>query len=155
MMNVCVLKDFRVLVYFVKIVPLTIHGGKEIITNVLNQIGRNNMSSSMNTEKAHEIAKQMTYRDAVYNALQGRCVPFKKATRIKLKELLELVDKCDLDSYSDDKFVCMTTNCRALVPINNKTYIGDGYYKCAKCNCAFHINMINKHAYIMKGKKHG
>ena len=46
----------------------------------------------MNTEQAKEIAKQMTYRDAVYNALRGRCVPFKKATRIKLKELLEIVE---------------------------------------------------------------
>ena len=50
------------------------------------------MSSGMNTEQAKEIAKQMTYRDAVYNALRGRCVPFKKATRIKLKELLEIVE---------------------------------------------------------------
>lgn len=57
MMNVCVLKDFRVLVHFVKIAPLTIHGGKENITNVLNQIGRNNMSSSMNTEQAKTYLK--------------------------------------------------------------------------------------------------
>lgn len=51
------------------------------------------MSSSMNMEKAEEIAKEMTYREAVYNALRGRCVPFKKATRIKLKELLDLVER--------------------------------------------------------------
>lgn len=51
------------------------------------------MSSSMNVEKAEEIAKEMTYREAVYNALRGRCVPFKKATRIKLNELLDLVER--------------------------------------------------------------
>lgn len=53
------------------------------------------MSSGMNTEQAKEIAKQMTYRDAVYNALRGRCVPFKKATAIKLKELLNVVETLD------------------------------------------------------------
>lgn len=51
------------------------------------------MSSSMNTEEAKEIAKEMTYRDAVNNALRGRCISYKKATRIKLKELLELVER--------------------------------------------------------------
>jgi len=59
------------------------------------------MSSSMNTEKAHEIAKQMTYCDAVINALRGRCVPFKKATAIKLKELLEIVE--DMENAKMEK----------------------------------------------------
>ena len=53
------------------------------------------MSSGMNTEQAKEIAKQMTYRDAVINALRGRCVPFKKATAIKLKELLDIIETLD------------------------------------------------------------
>lgn len=47
----------------------------------------------MNMAEAKEIAKKMTYRDAVNNALRGRCVPYKKATRIKLNELLEILDK--------------------------------------------------------------
>ena len=51
------------------------------------------MSSGMNIAEAEEIAKKMTFRDAVYNALRGRCVPYKKATRIKLNELLEMLDK--------------------------------------------------------------
>lgn len=59
------------------------------------------MSSGMNTEQAKEIAKQMTYRDAVYNALRGRCVPFKKATRIKLKELLDIVEMFEIVPITD------------------------------------------------------
>lgn len=59
------------------------------------------MSSGMNTEQAKEIAKQMTYRDAVYNALRGRCVPFKKATLIKLKELLEIVENMEKEVKND------------------------------------------------------
>lgn len=51
------------------------------------------MSSGMNMAKAEEIAKKMTFREAVNNALRGRCVPYKKATRIKLNELLEILDK--------------------------------------------------------------
>lgn len=51
------------------------------------------MSSGMNMAEAEEIAKKMTYRDAVNNALRGRCVPYKKATRIKLNELLDMLDK--------------------------------------------------------------
>lgn len=51
------------------------------------------MSSGMNMAAAEEIAKRMTYRDAVNNALRGRCVPYKKATRIKLNELLDMLDK--------------------------------------------------------------
>lgn len=49
----------------------------------------------MNTEEAKEFAKKMTYADAVYNAMQGRCVPFKKATGLKLKELLEIAKELD------------------------------------------------------------
>lgn len=57
------------------------------------------MSSGMNMAEAEEIAKKMTYRDAVNNALRGRCVPYKKATRIKLNELLEKLEEIE----SEDK----------------------------------------------------
>lgn len=46
----------------------------------------------MNREEAEEYAKEMTYRDAVYNALQGKCIPYRKATLIKLHELLDMVE---------------------------------------------------------------
>jgi hypothetical protein len=46
----------------------------------------------MNRTEAEEYAKNMTYRDAVYNALQGKCIPYRKATLIKLYELLDMVE---------------------------------------------------------------
>ena len=46
----------------------------------------------MTREEAKEYAKTMTYRDAVYNALQGKCIPYRKATLIKLYELLDMVE---------------------------------------------------------------
>ncbi len=61
------------------------------------------MSAPMNMEEAAKIAKEMTYRDAVVNALRGRCVPFKKATRIKLKELLEIVENMESEENNPYK----------------------------------------------------
>lgn len=49
----------------------------------------------MTVEEAKEYAKTMSYTEAVYNALQGRAVPYRKATRIKLDELLEKAKELD------------------------------------------------------------
>ena len=46
----------------------------------------------MTKEEAEEYAKRITYRDAVYNALQGKCIPYRKATLIKLHELLDIIE---------------------------------------------------------------
>lgn len=46
----------------------------------------------MTREEAEDYAKDMTYRDAVYNALQGKCIPYRKATIAKLYELLGIID---------------------------------------------------------------
>ena len=46
----------------------------------------------MAREEAEEYAKEMTYRDAVHNALQGKCIPYRKATLIKLYELLDMIE---------------------------------------------------------------
>ena len=49
----------------------------------------------MTKEEAVEYAKTMSYSEAVYNALQGRAVPYKKATKIKLDELIRKARKLD------------------------------------------------------------
>ena len=46
----------------------------------------------MTREEAEEYAKEMTYCNAVYNALQGKCIPYRKATLIKLHELLDMIE---------------------------------------------------------------
>ena len=50
------------------------------------------MGDRMTREEAEEYAKEMTYRDAVYNALQGKCIPYRKATLIKLYELMDMIE---------------------------------------------------------------
>ena len=49
----------------------------------------------MNREEAEKIASQMTYSDAVYNALQGKSIPYRKATLIKLYKLLDIAKQAD------------------------------------------------------------
>jgi hypothetical protein len=67
------------------------------------------MSSGMNMAEAEEIAKKMTYRDAVNNALRGRCVPYKKATRIKLNELLKMLDKgLTVTEFADNRWISVS-----------------------------------------------
>lgn len=56
------------------------------------------MSSGMNMQEAKKVAEQMSYRQAVLNCLNARCVPFRKATKIKMKQLLESID----NDFADD-----------------------------------------------------
>lgn len=53
------------------------------------------MSAGMNTEEAKVIANKMRFVDAVYNALSAKCVPYRKATKLKLKELLDIAKDVD------------------------------------------------------------
>ena len=53
------------------------------------------MGSGMNHEQAEEYAKTMTYREAVMNLQYARGIAYKKATRIKLRELAEIADMLD------------------------------------------------------------
>lgn len=47
----------------------------------------------MTKEEAEIFADKMSYNEAVYYALQAKCVPYKKATRIKLYRLLKLMEE--------------------------------------------------------------
>ena len=53
------------------------------------------MSAGMNLEEAQKIANKMCFKDAVYNALYAKCVPYRKATKIKLNELLNIAKDVD------------------------------------------------------------
>lgn len=74
-------------------------------------------SQGMTREEAKEYAKTMTYRDAIYNLTRAKCIPYRKATFIKVYELLDILDKIraeiermdylDIEDGSDgyDKYV--------------------------------------------------
>lgn len=46
----------------------------------------------MTREEAKEYAKSMTYRDAILNLAQAKSIPYRKATFIKIYELLDLIE---------------------------------------------------------------
>lgn len=54
------------------------------------------MSASMNMEEAKRIANKMSFTSAIYNALNAKCVPYRKATKIKLNELLDIANDMDM-----------------------------------------------------------
>lgn len=56
------------------------------------------MSGGMNMQEAEKVAEKMTYKEAVMNCLGARCVPYRKATKIKMKRLLESID----NDFTDD-----------------------------------------------------
>ena len=47
----------------------------------------------MTREEAEEYAKEMTYRDAINNLKQARSIPYRKATFIKVNELLKTLEQ--------------------------------------------------------------
>ena len=49
----------------------------------------------MTQEEARIYANNMTYEEAVLNCLNARCVPYRKATKVKLNELLALAKIID------------------------------------------------------------
>ena len=53
------------------------------------------MSAGMNMEEAQKIASKMSFTSAVYNALNAKCIPYRKATKIKLNELLDIAKDVD------------------------------------------------------------
>lgn len=71
----------------------------------------------MTREEAEVYARGMTYRNAVDNALQGKGIPYRKATFIKLYELLDKVEPQE----SEDK-------CK-----NCEYYHNPDYTRCHKC----------------------
>ena len=47
----------------------------------------------MTKEEAKEYAKKMTYRDAINNLMKARSIPYRKATFIKVNELLNALEQ--------------------------------------------------------------
>lgn len=58
----------------------------------------------MTREEAEKYAKNMTYRGAIYNLKQAKSVPYRKATFIKVDELLDELEQdkpmVEIDLYS-------------------------------------------------------
>ena len=58
----------------------------------------------MTSEEAQKYADGMTYRDAIFNLLKARCIPYRKATFIKVHELLKKLEQNPSDTVSRGVF---------------------------------------------------
>lgn len=70
----------------------------------------------MTKEEAEKYADNMSYYHAVYNAFQGKCIPYSRATKAKLYRLLKI-----LEPYTDKE-------------IGKWIDRGNGKYKCSICH---------------------
>ena len=55
----------------------------------------------MNNEDAKRIADRMTYREAIMNCFYAKGIRYRKATKIKLNELLEIANSLDKQESED------------------------------------------------------
>ena len=78
------------------------------------------MSAGMNLEEAKIVADKMTYADAVCNAVNSKCVPYRKTTEIKLKELLKIAKSVDKEQ---------SKGCNEISPVLYYDGFNDGYSK--------------------------
>ena len=70
----------------------------------------------MTREEAEKYAENMTYREAIYNLKQAKSVPYRKATFIKVNELIKALEQeprkgewlrmSDLSEQEDDRYKC-------------------------------------------------
>ena len=79
---------------------------------------------AMTYRDAEEYAKKMTYRDAVHNALQGKCIPYRKATLIKLYKLLEVLEQ---ESCED----CIDRESEDIKMLQKRAYL-EGFHEASK-----------------------
>jgi hypothetical protein len=51
----------------------------------------------MNNIDAQDISKNMSYQEALHNVFSGKSIPYRKATFMKLTELVTLAEKLDMN----------------------------------------------------------
>lgn len=77
----------------------------------------------MTREEAEKYAKNMTYREAICNLKQAKSVPYRKATFIKINELLnELEQESRKGHWIEHEWEEMREK---------------GYYRCSVCNHSY------------------
>lgn len=55
----------------------------------------------MNNIDAQDISKNMSYQEALHNVFRGKSIPYRKATFMKLTELVTLAEKLDMNEENN------------------------------------------------------
>ena len=83
----------------------------------------------MTREEAEEYAKEMTYRDAINNLMKARSIPYRKATFIKVNELLKALEQEPKTGHWE--------------------WQTEDIYQCSECGEDIHVKeVMNKPQYI-------
>ena len=70
----------------------------------------------MTQTEAEEYAKTMSYETALYNLMQAKCVPYRKATFIKVKELIGELRKRQKPDKWDKLYLYINDFALAVAP---------------------------------------
>jgi adenine-specific DNA methylase len=95
----------------------------------------------MTREEAEKYAENMTYREAIYNLKQAKSVPYRKATFIKVNELLKALEQeprkgewlrmSDLSEQEDDRYKC--SRCGNVIHHKNEMNLYTFNSWCGRC----------------------
>ena len=95
----------------------------------------------MTREEAEKYAENMTYREAIYNLMQAKSVPYRKATFIKVNELLKALEQeprkgewlrmSDLSEQEDDRYKC--SRCGNVIHHKNEMNLYTFNSWCGRC----------------------
>ena len=98
----------------------------------------------MTQEEANNMAKSMSYRQAICNALDGKCIPYRKATKKKLFELLEILEAqpCEDDERQESAIaVWLDLHRKKAQPCEEKTFLK----KRTKDYVTYNVEWLKKH----------
>lgn len=95
----------------------------------------------MTREEAEKYAENMTYRETIYNLKQAKSVPYRKATFIKVNELLKALEQeprkgewlrmSDLSEQEDDRYKC--SRCGNVIHHKNEMNLYTFNSWCGRC----------------------
>lgn len=95
----------------------------------------------MTREEAEKYAENMTYREAIYNLMQAKSVPYRKATFIKVNELIKALEQqprkgkwlrmSDLSEQEDDRYEC--SRCGNVIHHKNEMNLYTFNSWCGRC----------------------
>lgn len=95
----------------------------------------------MTREEAERYAENMTYREAIYNLIQAKSVPYRKATFIKVNELIKALEQqprkgkwlrmSDLSEQEDDRYEC--SRCGNVIHHKNEMNLYTFNSWCGRC----------------------
>lgn len=94
----------------------------------------------MTREEAEKYAKNMTYREAIYNFKQAKSVPYRKATFIKANELLKALEQEPRKGH----WIGHREHCENLGVMPS----GLGAYEwCSNCDCGIDVREWHRNHY--------